>query len=253
MLETTHLSVNFGGHYAVNQVSCRFTPGVLTAIVGPNGAGKTTYFNLISGQIKATAGKVLIHNRDITHSSVSSRVKQGIGRGFQLTNLFPNLSVVENLRLCLQAVRKGKHWGGMNFWSLADSYTALLEASCSILDLVHLLHKKDLPISALSHGEQRKVEVAILLALDPQIYMFDEPTAGMSKDEVPMILELIEKLKFQKDKIILLVEHKLEVVRQLADRVIVLHKGALIADGTPSEVMNQEIVQEVYLGHHKIQ
>ncbi|HEY8555191.1 MAG TPA: ABC transporter ATP-binding protein [Burkholderiales bacterium] len=243
-LETRGLTVRFGGHVAVNDVSCAFTPGVLTAVVGPNGAGKTTYFNLISGQLRPSAGRVLLYGEDITARSAAARSRLGIGRAFQLTNLFPNLTVLENVRLAVQSRARI----GLNLWSVWSSRRELIGRAEEILEVVALAGKRDLPAAALAHGEQRKLEVAILMALEPEVYMFDEPTAGMSVDEVPVILELIRKLKASGDKTVLLVEHKLDVVRELADRIIVLHNGALVADGAPADVMASAVVQQAYLG-----
>jgi branched-chain amino acid transport system ATP-binding protein len=244
VLETRDLTIRFGGHVAVDAVSCRFEPGTLTAIVGPNGAGKTTYFNLVSGQLPASAGQVLLFGEDVTHASAPVRTRKGMGRAFQLTNLFPNLTVAENVRLAVQA-RAGL---GLNLVSMWSRHTGLVEKAEHCLARVALLERRDALASELSHGDQRKLEVAILLALEPEIFMFDEPTAGMSVDEVPVILELIQGIKAQKDKTVLLVEHKMDVVRSLADRIIVLHQGALVADGPPAEVIASPIVQEAYLG-----
>jgi branched-chain amino acid transport system ATP-binding protein len=243
-LETRELTIRFGGHVAVDAVSCGFAPGTLTAIVGPNGAGKTTYFNLISGQLKATAGQVLLHGQDISGLSAPQRSHRGIGRAFQLTNLFPNLSVLENIRLAVQS-RAGL---GHNLWSVWDSHRELIARAEEVLETLALAGKRNMAAAALPHGDQRKLEVGILMALDPDVFMFDEPTAGMSVDEVPVILDLIRKLKFRQDKTILLVEHKMDVVRELSDRIIVLHNGALVADGAPAEVIASPIVQEAYLG-----
>ena len=248
MLQTQDLTIRFGGHVAVNAVSCRFEPGTLTAIVGPNGAGKTTYFNLISGQLKASAGTVHLDGREISAMSASARTRAGLGRAFQLTNLFPNLSVLENVRLAVQASQDGPHRRGLNLWSIWSDHTALTKRAHEILEAVSMSERQNAPVSSLPHGDQRKIEVALLMALDPLVYMFDEPTAGMSHDEAPVILDLIRALKKDKNKTILLVEHKMDVVRELADRIIVLHNGALVADGEPAEVIASPVVQEAYLG-----
>ena len=244
ILQTRDLTIRFGGQVAVDRVTCAFHRGTLTAIVGPNGAGKTTYFNLISGQLRATAGDVLLDGERITSLSAPSRARRGLGRAFQLTNLFPDLTVLENVRLAVQA-RAGI---GLHFLGLAASHTELSDRAMDVLARVKLDARARVPAAALSHGDQRKLEVAILLALEPKIFMFDEPTAGMSVDEVPVILDLIEAIKAAGDGTILLVEHKMDVVRRLADRVIVLHHGALVADGEPEAVVASPVVQEAYLG-----
>jgi branched-chain amino acid transport system ATP-binding protein len=243
-LETRDLTIRFGGHVAVNAVSCAFEPGTLTAIVGPNGAGKTTYFNLISGQLKASSGQVLLHGRDLSALSAPARTHAGLGRAFQLTSLFPTLSVLENIRLALQSRQRL----GLDLWHVWSHHTALIERAEQVLESVALTARRDQPAAALPHGDQRKLEVGMLMALDPAVYLFDEPTAGMSVEEVPVILDLIRRLKEQTGKTILLVEHKMDVVRELADRIIVLHNGALVADGEPDAVIASPVVQQAYLG-----
>jgi branched-chain amino acid transport system ATP-binding protein len=244
LLATEGLTVRFGGHVAVDNVTCGFRAGELTAIVGPNGAGKTTYFNLISGQIRATGGRVLLRGRDLTGQSVAARSHAGIGRAFQLTNLFPNLTVRENVRLVIQS----KQGLGLNLWSVAAGHAGIAEAADRVLERVRLSRLADQTVTELSHGNQRKLEVAMLVALDPLVYMFDEPTAGMSVDEAPVVLDLIAGLKAEAGRTILLVEHKMDVIRSLADRIVVLHNGALAADGPPAEVIASDVVQEAYMG-----
>jgi branched-chain amino acid transport system ATP-binding protein len=243
-LETRQLTISFGGHVAVDAVSCAFFPGQLTAIVGPNGAGKTTYFNLMSGQLRATSGAVLVRGRDVTGLDAPRRARLGIGRAFQLTNLFPALSVLENVRLACQA-RAGVHYEMTRPWMARRD---IIDAAHATLARVGLEGRAAASVSALSHGDQRKLEVALMMALEPEILMFDEPTAGMSVDEVPVVLDLIAQLKRDASKTILLVEHKMDVVRSLADRIIVLHNGKLMADGPPAEVIASAVVREAYLG-----
>ena len=243
-LSTHDLTIRFGGHVAVNRVSCEFYPGELTVIVGPNGAGKTTYFNLISGQLLASEGRVVKDGMDLGTMSPSARAHHGIGRAFQLTNLFPRLSVLENIRLTVQA-HSGEGW---RMWQSVRAFTELTAKAERYLEAVKLEAVAHLEAAALSHGDQRKLEVALLMAMEPDIYMFDEPTAGMSLDQAPDILDLIATIKHDHTKTILLVEHKMDVVRALADRIIVLHNGELLVDGKPDEVMNSQIVRDVYLG-----
>ncbi|WP_421854302.1 ABC transporter ATP-binding protein [Oricola sp.] len=243
-IETRDLTIRFGGHTAVNAVSCAFHPGELTVIVGPNGAGKTTYFSLISGQLPPSTGTVLKNGADITRLSPSARAKAGIGRAFQLTNLFPKLSVLENVRLAVQA-RRGI---GPRLFRPASAFTDIADRAHDHLKATRLDSVANLPAAALPHGDQRKLEVALLLAMEPDVFMFDEPTAGMSVDEAPVILELIDAIRKDTTKTVLLVEHKMDVVRALADRIIVLHNGELVADGPPDEVIALPVVREIYLG-----
>jgi len=244
VLATRDLTIRFGGHVAVNSVSCAFAQGTLTAIVGPNGAGKTTYFNLISGQLRPTSGRVALLGRDITHLGAPQRARLGLGRAFQLTNLYPNLSVLENVRLAVQSVAGIRY----DILSIAGRDTAIAKEAHRCLERVRLDEHANLPAAALAHGDQRKLEVAILLALKPKVFMFDEPTAGMSLDEVPIVLDLIEEIKREGNKTVLLVEHKMDVVQRLADRIIVLQEGSLIADGAPADVVATPAVQQAYLG-----
>jgi branched-chain amino acid transport system ATP-binding protein len=243
-IATEDLTIRFGGQVAVDHVTCSFRPGELTVIVGPNGAGKTTYFNLISGQLAPTSGRILHNGVDITRHSPSTRAKAGIGRAFQLTNLFPRLSVLENVRLAVQA-RAGL---GPRVLRPAASYTEVARRAEAHIAAARLDEVAHLPAAALPHSDQRKLEVALLAAMEPDVFMFDEPTAGVSADEAPIILDLIAAIKRDRTRTILLVEHKMDVVRALADRIVVLHNGALIADGVPAEVMALPIVREIYLG-----
>ena len=243
-LRTHDLTVRFGGHTAVDAVTCAFEPGTLTTIVGPNGAGKTTYFNLVSGQVRPTSGRVEFGGRDVTGLPPSARVRLGIGRAFQLTNLFPGLSVRENVRVAVQA----QAGIGLDLASLWSRHRGLIAEADRLLEEVNLTGQARTAAAALPHGDQRKLEVAIMLALRPQVFMFDEPTAGMSVDEVPVILDLIAGIKARGTATILLVEHKMDVVRSLADRIVVLHNGRLVADGEPAAVIASAVVQEAYLG-----
>ena len=243
-LATRDLTIRFGGHVAVDAVTAEFYPGTLTVIVGPNGAGKTTYFNLVSGQLPVTSGSVLVGGQDVTKLGPARRTRLGVGRAFQLTNLFPYLTVLENVRLAVQS-RAGI---GMSMLSLWFGHKEIIQRAEHYLERVSMTGKRASLVGTLSHGDQRKLEVAILLALEPSILMFDEPTAGMSVDEVPVVLDLIHQVKAERNRTVLLVEHKMDVVRALADRIIVLHNGTLVADGQPAEVMQSKIVQEAYLG-----
>jgi branched-chain amino acid transport system ATP-binding protein len=245
-LSTRDLTINFGGQIAVNAVTCAFHRGTLTAIVGPNGAGKTTYFNLISGQLRPTGGSVRLFGQDITRLGAPDRTRLGLGRAFQLINLYPSLTVFENVRLAVQSVAQIR----FDCFTIAGRNTAVRDEARHWLDRVKLSPRAELPVAALSHGDQRKLEVAILLALKPRVLMFDEPTAGLILDEIPTILDLIEEIKRETHKTVLLVEHRMDVVTRLADRIIVLQDGMLIADGPPAEVVALPQVQQAYLGAH---
>ena len=187
---------------------------------------------------------MLIDGVEVTRLGAARRAKLGIGRAFQLTNLFPNLTVHENVRLAVQA----HAGGGADIASRWNSRRDWINQADRFIEAANLADKHDTPAVALPHGDKRKLEVAIMMALEPHVFMFDEPTAGMSVDDVPVILDLIKKLKSEGDKTILLVEHKMDVVKSLADRIVVLHNGQLVADGEPAEVIGSAVVQEAYLG-----
>ena len=243
-LETRDLGIRFGGHAAVDGVSCTFRPGTLTAIVGPNGAGKTTFFDLISGQLRPNTGRILWDGGDVTALPPSARAQRGIGRAFQLTNLFPGLTVRENLRLGVQA-RAG---GALDLFRLASRRRDVEAETDGLLERIALARQGTARAGTLSHGDQRKLEVGLMLALRPRLFLFDEPTAGMSLDDVPVVLDLIAAIKADREATILLVEHKMDVVKRLADRIVVLDRGSLVADGEPDDVIASPAVQRAYLG-----
>jgi len=244
LLETQGLSISFGGHVAVNEVSFRVEPHSFTSIIGPNGAGKTTFFNLISGQLRPTSGAVYFQGREMTRMAVHERTRLGIGRSFQITNVFPNLTVLENVRMAAQAI------GGISFrlFSHYRKFRKFEDKAYELLAKVRLEAKAGMPANQLSHGDKRKLEIAILLALEPQLLLLDEPTAGMSLEEVPAIVEVIRGLKQSGEHTILLIEHKIDMVLDLSDTLAVLFNGKLLASGTPQEIMNNELVQSAYLG-----
>jgi len=244
IIETKDLTIRFGGHVAVDHVSLSVEPFTLKSIIGPNGAGKTTFFNLLTGQYKPTEGKIFLKGRDITHLGAPMRSRLGMGRSFQLTNIFPMLTGMENVRIAIQA-RKGF---GLNFWRHYLHFSESEDEAYLILKDVLLNDKWAAPASLLTHGEQRKLEMALLVALKPEILFLDEPTAGMSQEEVPAILEILYKIKSAGDKTILLVEHKMDMIMNLSDSIIVLQDGRLIADGDPDKIHQSKEVQEAYLG-----
>ncbi|MHC0037115.1 ABC transporter ATP-binding protein [Pseudoneobacillus sp. C159] len=244
LIETKDLTINFGGHTAVDGVTISVPKNQFKSIIGPNGAGKTTFFNLLSGQLSPTRGSILFKGKDITKFSPTKRTREGIGRSFQITNVFPNLTVMENVRLAVQSQ------AGLRYQMLAHfkHYKQFESKAIEWLRLVLLDDKSDYLAKNLAHGEKRKLEIAMLLALETEVLLLDEPTAGMSLEEVPAILEVIKKIKDQGNRTIILIEHKMDMILDLSDTVMVLFNGRLLADGTPDEIMQNELVQSAYLG-----
>jgi branched-chain amino acid transport system ATP-binding protein len=228
----------------VNRVNLKVEPFCLKSLIGPNGAGKTTLFNLISGQYRPTAGKILFKGVDITRLGPADRTIMGMGRSFQLTNIFHSLNVLENVRVALQS----KADLGFVFWRNYRSYSDLEYRAYELLQQVLLGDRWADDAISLTHGEQRKLEIAILLALDPEVLLLDEPTAGMSLEEVPAILEIIQEIKAGRDRTILLVEHKFDMIMTVSDTIAVLKDGSLLCDGPPDAVAQNQEVQEAYLG-----
>lgn len=244
IIETRDLSISFGGHTAVDSVSISVQENHFKSIIGPNGAGKTTFFNLLSGQLSPTTGQIFFKEKEITKLSPTERTRLGIGRSFQITNVFPNLTVLENVRLAVQS-QAGTRLQMFFHYRKYKEYEAKAK---EWLELVLLQNKKDILAKNLAHGEKRKLEIAMLLALNTEVLLLDEPTAGMSVEEVPAILEVIKKIKDGRDRTIILIEHKMDMILDLSDSVMVLFNGKLLADGTPQEIMKNETVQSAYLG-----
>ncbi|MDQ0153814.1 ABC transporter ATP-binding protein [Robertmurraya andreesenii] len=244
LIETKDLTIRFGGHTAVDHVNLAVIKNQFKSIIGPNGAGKTTFFNLLSGQLSPTEGEIFFNGENITKLSPTIRTRKGIGRSFQITNVFPNLTVLENVRLAVQSQ------AGIRYQMLGHfkKYKNLEEKAVEWLEMVMLDDKKDTIASNLAHGEKRKLEIAMLLALNTEVLLLDEPTAGMSLEEVPAILDVIRRIKEKGDRTILLIEHKMDMILDLSDSVMVLFNGRLLADGTPEEIMKNETVQSAYLG-----
>ena len=244
ILETHNLAKAFGGLRAVDGVSMQVKAHTLHTIIGPNGAGKTTFFNLLSGNIHPTSGKVIYKGRDITDMPAYRRVHIGIGRSFQITNVFPNLTVLENVRLAAQAVGHDNY----KLWRHFRHFRAYEERAWAILKQVGLADRAALPARSLPHGGKRKLELGILLAADPELLLLDEPTAGMAREEIPMLMEVIQSVREAGNKTIILVEHKMDLVMNVSDRISVMHQGKLLAEGTPLEIAGNPVVQKAYLG-----
>jgi len=244
VLETRNLRKEFDGLVAVADVSLRVREGELHAIIGPNGAGKTTLFNLISGVLPPTSGQVFLRGREITGLPPHQIARRGIGRSFQITNLFPNLTVLESVRLAAQA--RGRH--SLRFWAHYRRYRQYEERAMAIIHQVGLTGREHFLARALPHGDQRKLEIALLLATEPDVLLLDEPTAGMASGEIPALMDLIRGLREEGGRTILLVEHKMDVVMNLSDHITVMHQGRVLAEGTPAEISANEQVQRAYLG-----
>lgn len=244
ILETQNLRKEFGGLVAVNNVSIQVERGHLHSIIGPNGAGKTTFFNLLTGNLRPTRGKLLYNGRNITRMPLHRRAHLGIGRSFQVTNVFGSLSVFENVRLAAQAI-DGESMVILSHYTRFSSYERkALEA----IEMVGLYGKETIPASALPHGDKRKLELAIMLASDPQLLLLDEPTAGMASEQVPELMRTIDDIRKLGDRTIMLVEHNMSVVMSVSDRITVMHQGAVLAEGTPEDIAKNQTVQSAYLG-----
>ncbi|MCT8136790.1 ABC transporter ATP-binding protein [Anaerobacillus sp. CMMVII] len=244
ILETKDLTIAFGGHIAVSDVNVEIERNQLKSIIGPNGAGKTTFFNMISGQLKPTKGQVFFKGQDITKLSPTERTRLGIGRSFQITNVFPHLTCHENVRLAVQS-QMGIFY---NMISHFKSLKEVNEKASEFLKTVMLEDKENELAVNLAHGEKRKLEIAMLLALETEVLLLDEPTAGMSLEEVPMILDVIRAIRDERKRTIVLIEHKMDMILDLSDSIMVLFHGKLLADGEPEEIMQNEQVQRAYLG-----
>jgi branched-chain amino acid transport system ATP-binding protein len=240
LLRTEGLTKRFDTVTAVDDVDATFEEGTLHAIIGPNGAGKTTFFNLITGALTPTSGTVHFDGQDITDLGPAEIAQRRLIRSYQVTTVFEELSVLENVRVAAQS-QHSKY----NFWQSADEFPEFIETAEQVLNRVGLLQKRDATAANLSHGEQRTLELAIALATEPKLLLLDEPSSGMSSEETAEIIDLIRSLA--EEITIVLVEHKMSVVMEVAERIKVLHNGGVIADGSPEAVRNDETVQRVYL------
>jgi branched-chain amino acid transport system ATP-binding protein len=245
-LRTDGLTKQFSGFTAVDAVDLRVERGEFRSIIGPNGAGKTTLFNLISGAMTPTAGSITLLGADITDDSPAARVAGGLARSFQLTTVFAGLSVRENVRLATQAVIYDDLSTLQTLFGRTDDIDTVPERTASVLDRVGLAEFAETQASTLSYGDKRRLELGLVLATDPEVVLLDEPTAGMSGEETLATINLIEDVL--SDKTLVLVEHDVDLVMQLSDRITVLNGGSPITTGTPDEVANNEEVQQAYLG-----
>ncbi len=241
ILEARAVSRSFGKFQALSNVSVTFRAGELTAIIGPNGAGKSTFFNVISGGLAPSAGRVLFNGRDITALAAHEFARIGIAKSFQITNVFKQLSAHENVRVALQM-----QTSRFQIFRARQSYGELIDHADGLLSRVGLADSRNKLAGDLAHGQQRSLEVAMALACDPKLLLMDEPTAGMSPQETTVMMDLI--LQLSQERTVILVEHKMKMVMGLCQRLVVLHHGELLADGKPDEIRANAEVRRVYLG-----
>ena len=240
ILRTEDLTIRFGGLTALREVNFAVERGEIRAIIGPNGAGKSTFFNCLTGVLRPSSGRISFNGGDVTGLSPDRISQKGLARSYQITNILPNATTLENVRIAAQSRRHG--------WSLLTHYRAyrdIIEKAEAVLEAVGLIGKAGELAANLSHGEQRNLEIGIALATEPQLLCLDEPTAGMSAAETHDTMELVRRIA--KNLTILIVEHDMQVVMELAHRITVLHYGEILAEGTPSEIQQNPRVLEVYL------
>ena len=244
ILETQDLRREFGALIAVADVNVKVKAGSFHSIIGPNGAGKTTFFNLLSGNLKPTSGQVVFKGNDITKLPLHKTAHLGIGRSFQITNIFPSLTVIENIRLAAQALGKDN----FKFFRAASAFRNYGDRAEAVLEQVGLSDRAYSTANTLPHGDQRKLELGMILAPDPEVLLLDEPTAGMASEQVPELMALIQEVQADGDKTIMLVEHNMNVVMNVSDTITVMHYGEVLAEGSPAEISANETVQQAYLG-----
>ena len=244
LLRVEKVSKHFGSLVAVNDVSMSVEPGELRAVIGPNGAGKTTFFNLISGFLTPTSGTITFDGEDVTNLLPARRVWRGMARTFQITEVFPELTVRENLRIAVE-VASGYR---LRVWQSQDADGEVKARVVDLLEMSGLTEKADRLVGELAHGDQRATEIMMALALKPRLLLLDEPTAGMGDQETYDITQLIRKLHRDQKLTIVLIEHDMRVVFHLADRIMVLDQGRFLAEGTPQEIAANKAVQTAYLG-----
>jgi len=241
ILRTKGVGKTFGKFIALKAVSAEFQRGVVTSIIGPNGAGKSTFFNLLSGMLVPSSGTIEFEGKDVTGLAQHRFAHLGIAKSFQITNVFPQLSARENIRIGLQALVSR-----YDLWRPRKRLSELADQADELLALVGLWQARERAANSLAHGEQRALEIGMALASRPRLLLLDEPTAGMSPEETRVMMDLIVKLA--SERTVILVEHKMKLVLGVSDRILVLHHGELLAEGTPQEVRQNEAVKRVYLG-----
>jgi branched-chain amino acid transport system ATP-binding protein len=241
-LECHGLTKQFGGLEAVKQVTLSVKAGERRAIIGPNGAGKTTFFSLISGELSATAGIIKLFGRNVTHLSSYRRTHLGLGRTFQITNLFNTMTVLDNLVVAAMGLWRMK----LSMWRSISAYRGLYERAEEVLTSIHMFEKRHEMIKNLSHGEQRQIEISLALISKPRVLLLDEPTAGLSPAESGMMTTVIRKL--DPTITILIIEHNMDVAFQVAERISVFHQGCLFTEGSQAEIRGDPRVQEIYFG-----
>lgn len=241
ILVADKLTKRFGAFVANKDISVRFQRGKLTSIIGPNGAGKSTFFNMVSGGFPPTSGRLVFEGRDLAGVPRHRFSRLGIAKSFQITNVFPMLSVLENVRIAVQAQHTQ-----FDLWRPRSRMHQFVAAAEDLLARVQLAAKRHLRADQLAHGEQRSLEIALALATNPKLLLMDEPTAGMSPQETVAVMRLIAQLA--QERTVVLVEHKMKLVMGISDRVIVLHHGELLAEGTPDDIRANDEVRRVYLG-----
>jgi branched-chain amino acid transport system ATP-binding protein len=244
LLRTEKLRKFFGVVSAADNIDLRIEDGVLTSIIGPNGAGKTTLINLLTGNLPVDSGKVFFRDEEITHLPIHKRVKKGICRSFQIMNIFPKLSVYENIQIPVFSFFNRS----LRFFRPTSQHVDVNEKVEKLLKEIGLADKKGLPAGTLSHGDQRLLEIGLAMASEPKLLFLDEPTAGMNPVERVKVLENIRRLSREKQSTFVIIEHDMDIVFALSDRIIVLHRGQILADGAPEAIKKNEDVKKVYLG-----
>jgi branched-chain amino acid transport system ATP-binding protein len=244
LLQVKGVSKHFGSLIALNNISMTVEPGELRAIIGPNGAGKTTFFNLITGFFRPTAGRIVFDGQDVTDLLPARRVWRGMARTFQVTEVFPELTVHENLRIAVEAASGLR----LRAWLSQMDDEKIRARVRELIDMGGLAAKADRQVGELSHGDQRASEIMMALALKPRLLLLDEPTAGMGDQETYEVTQLIRRLHKDSKLTIVLIEHDMRVVFHLADRIMVLDQGKFLAEGTPADIAANEAVQTAYLG-----